>query len=442
MRSNHDGIYKGRELIVGQYQISVEMPGFRTATSGALMLNAGTVVRADFRLQVGAPDETIEVSDRVAVNTENARLSQTVDSTMIANLPLNGRNVYDLIQYAPGATNVRGVMFENGANTVVNGVRENFNGFLINGVSNKGLSGGPVNQPIQDTVQEFQLVTLNNSAEFSNSAGAITSLVTKSGTNQLHGSAWEYFRNDALDANPFFANHDPDPANRQKTPLHLNQFGGTIGGPIMKNKLFFFGAYQGDRFLTSSPGPVQVESPQFRSAAIAAFPDSVAALLYKNFPPSTQGTPLMTLRDYVTSPDGPFSGSSFSSFAEYLCPGSLDPSGFDPAAAASLSNRFAQLFGVEQADIDQMNLAPTGRLYGRLTFCIAPGRCFQPRRYVSGSKRSVSTSRKWTETCSTATKPRCVWISTRVPKTGCSASSTGQGQWISTLAAISAFAAS
>ena len=357
VRSNEDGIYKGRELIVGQYQISVEMPDFRTTTSGALMLNAGTVVRADFKLQVGAADQSMEVSgSAVAVNTENARLSQTVDSTMIANLPLNGRNVYDLIQYAPGATNVRGVMFENGANTVVNGVRESFNGFLINGVSNKGLSGGPVNQPIQDTVQEFQLVTLNNSAEFSNSAGAITSLVTKSGTNQLHGSAWEYFRNDALDANPFFANHDPDPANRQRTPLHLNQFGGTVGGPIMKNKLFFFGAYQGDRFLTSSPGPVRVESPQFRRAATAAVPDSVAALLYKNFPPSTHGTPLMTLRDYVTSPNGPFSGSLFSSFAEYLCPGSLDPNGFDPTAAAGLSNRFAQLFGVEQADIEQMNL--------------------------------------------------------------------------------------
>src|SRR5258705_4775827 len=223
---------------------------------------------------------------------------------MIANLPLNGRNVYDLIQYAPGATNVRGVMFENGANTVVNGVRESVNGFLINGVSNKGLSGGPVNQPIQDTVQEFQLVTLNSSAEFSNSAGAITSLVTKSGTNLVHGSLWEYFRNDALDANPFFANHDP--ISRQKTPLHLNQFGGTVGGPIMKNKLFFFGAYQGDRFLTSSAGPVQVESQQFRSAATAAFPDSVAALLYKDFPPSAQGTPLMTLQDYVTGPHDPF----------------------------------------------------------------------------------------------------------------------------------------
>src|SRR4051794_18914264 len=259
-RSNGDGIYIGRELIVGQYQISVDMTGFKTTTSGPLMLNAGTVVRADFTLQVGGAHETINVSDAAAaVNTENARLSDSVDSTMIANLPLNGRNVFDLIQYAPGATNVRGTMFENGANTVVNGVRESFNGFLINGVSNKGLSGGPVNQPIQDTVQEFQLVTLNNSAEFNNSAGAITSLVTKSGTNQLHGSAWEFFRNDTLDANPFFANHDPDPANRKKTPLRLNQFGGTVGGPIIKNKLFFFGAYQGDRFLTSSAGPARVE---------------------------------------------------------------------------------------------------------------------------------------------------------------------------------------
>jgi hypothetical protein len=356
VRSNEDGVYKGRELIVGQYRISVEMPGFRTVGSGVLVLNAGTVVRADFRLQVGAQEETIEVSDIAAVNTENARLSQTVDSTMIANLPLNGRNVYDLIQYAPGATNVRGVIFEKGANTVVNGVRENFNGFVINGVSNKGLRGGPINQPIQDTVQEFQVMTLNNAAEFGNSAGAITSLVTKSGTNQLHGSAWEYFRDDVLDARPFFSSPDP----HEKAPSRLNQFGATFGGAIIKNKFFFFAAYQGDRFLTSSPGPVWVESPQFRSAAIAAFPDSVASLLYKNFAPSTQGTPLMTLREYVTSPEGPFSGSGFSHFADYLCPGSLDPKGFDPTAAAGLSNRFAQLFGVEQGDIDQMNLAQGG----------------------------------------------------------------------------------
>jgi len=189
------------------------------------------------------------VGGATPVNTESAKLSETVGATQIANLPLNGRNVYDLIQQAPGAVNATGVMYENGANTVVNGVRENFNGFLINGVSNKGLSGGYVNLPIQDTVQEFQLLTLNNSAEFGNSAGATTNLVTKSGTNDYHGSAWWFVRNDVFDANSFFLNQKAV----DKPPLRFNQFGGTLGGPIKKDKLFFFASYQGEHFLTSAP---------------------------------------------------------------------------------------------------------------------------------------------------------------------------------------------
>src|SRR5438477_9650598 len=340
--TNQSGLYTARELPIGTYKITAEAKGFKTSSNANLTLNAGTVQRVDVRMELGQAREVVEVTgEAAAVKTEDSKLASTVNATQIANLPLNGRNVYDLMQLAPGAINVAGVDFENGHNTVVNGLREDFNGFLINGVSNKGLSGGPVNQPIQDTVQEFQLVTLNNSAEFSNSAGAITSLVTKSGTNELHGSAWQYLRNDALDANPFFANHDPDPANRPKTPLHLNQFGGTVGGPIIKDKLFFFGAYQRDRFLTSSPGPVQVESPQFRVAATAAFPNSVAALLYKNFAPSTKGTPLMTmtLREYVTNSGGSFSGSGFSRFVDYLFPVSLDPLGRDATAAVGLSDR-------------------------------------------------------------------------------------------------------
>src|ERR1019366_10384366 len=187
---------------------------------------------------LGEHTEVIEVTDSaLRVNTENSRLSYTVDSAQVANLPLSGRNVYDLIQYEPGATNVSGIMFENGADTAVNGVRESFNGFLINGISNTGLSGGPVNQPILDTVEEFQLLTLNNSAEFGSSAGPITNLVTKSSTNQLHASAWEFLRNEIFDANPFFANDTPDPADRKRAPLRLNQFGATLGGPIKKDKL-------------------------------------------------------------------------------------------------------------------------------------------------------------------------------------------------------------
>jgi hypothetical protein len=362
--SNDAGIYTASELLVGSYLIRVEMTGFKTELAANLVLNGGTVLRVDFKLVLGKRSETIEVSNAARlVNTENSRLSYTENSIQISNLPLNGRNAYDLIQYQPGATNVRGVMFENGANTVINGVRESFNGFLINGIGNTGLSGGPVNQPILDTVEEFQVLTLNNAAEFGSSAGAVTNLITKSGTNRLHGSGWEFLRNDLLDANSFFTNEDPDPANRKRTPLRLNQFGIALSGPLKKDKLFFLAAYQGDRFLTSSPGPVFTESAQFRSATISAFPNSVAALLYSHFLPTVRGTPVTTLRQYI----GTSSGSGFQTFADYLCPANTDAATASPGA---ISRKVAALVGVEQADIDQMNSpvasggCPGGSPYG------------------------------------------------------------------------------
>jgi outer membrane receptor protein involved in Fe transport len=345
--SNESGIYNAPELIVGSYIIYVRAPGFKTVVATNLVLNAGTVLRVDFKMVVGTRSETVEVIDAArSVDTEDSRLSYMIDSSLLANLPLNGRNVYDLIQYEPGATYMRGIMGELGANTVVNGVREDFNGFLINGISNKGLSGGPVNQPILDTVEEVQVLTLNNSAEFGSSAGAITNLVTKSGTNQLHGSGWEFLRNDLLDANFFFSNYLGQP----RSPLRFNQFGGTVGGPIKKDKLFFFGSYQGEKFLTSSPGPAFVESPEFRAATISAFPGSVSALLYAKFP-TAQGAPFATLREYVGQ-----RGSRFQTFSDYLCPANSDAGTSSPGV---MSRKFAALFGVEQADIDQMN-APGG----------------------------------------------------------------------------------
>src|SRR5262249_40043535 len=147
--TNNTGLYVIPQVPVGQYKISVEAQGFKSVSAPNQTANAGVIQRLDFKLARGPRSQTVEVTDiPTQVNTEDAKLANTVGSTQINNLPLNGRNVYDLIQLNAGAVNTRGVDFENGANTVVNGVRQNFNGFTINGVSNKGLSGGFVNQPI------------------------------------------------------------------------------------------------------------------------------------------------------------------------------------------------------------------------------------------------------------------------------------------------------
>src|SRR5437868_14955918 len=295
--TNSTGQFSSQSLPVGNYKIQVAAAGFKTANRPSQKLDVGTIQRLDFKLTVGQREDVVEVTSEASiVNTEDNKLSSNVSSGQIAALPLNGRNVYDLIQMAPGAVNVRGVVSENGAGTVVNGVREDFNGFLLNGVSNKGLSGGTVNTPIQDTVQEFQLLTLNMSAQYGNSAGALTNLVTKQGTNNWHGSGFGYLRNRTLDANTFFQNH----AGNEKPPLDFKQFGGTLGGPIVKDKLFFYFGAQGDRFKTSSPpSPVQVESAAFRTAAQAANPNSVAALLYKTFVPANSGSTAFTVAEYL-----------------------------------------------------------------------------------------------------------------------------------------------
>lgn len=296
--TNQQGHFVVNQVPVGTYVVTVTAGGFRAESHSGMVVNAGSIAHSDFKLQIGSTKEIVEVTGaEAAVETESSQLSQIVSSAQVENLPLNGRNVYDLIQLAPGAVNVNGTDFEGGHGTVVNGLRENFNGFSINGVSNKQLSGDVNNVPILDTVEEFQQLTLNNSAQYGSSAGAITNLVTKGGTNAWHGSAWDFVRNDKLDANDYFDNNvttNPDPRDPSKPfhpPLRYNQFGGTLGGPVKKDKLFFFIAYQQTHFNQNAPpSPILQESPQFRAAVESALPNSVAALLYKNFAPAGTGT--------------------------------------------------------------------------------------------------------------------------------------------------------
>jgi hypothetical protein len=341
--SNATGAYQVSELPPGTYKITIEAAGFKTYNDVGVTLNAGSTAHVDAKMVLGQAREIVEVTGEASqVNTEEAKLATTISTTQIENLPLNGRNVYDLMQLAPGAVNVAGVDFENGHMTVVNGLREDFNGFLINGVANKGLSGGVNNVPIEDTVQEFQQLQLNMSAQYGNSAGSVNNLVTKSGTNQYHGSVWEYLRNDKVDANQYFLNQQ----GVTKPPLRFNQFGGTIGGPLIKDKLFFFGSYQGDRFTTSGvPQNIIVESPEWRQAVIAGQPNSVAALLYKNFAPSVSGSPRSTLAGYF--------GTDLSS---RLCDKSY-PS--DPVNSL-IGTRLLPIFGVTPTELTKMQTMGCG----------------------------------------------------------------------------------
>src|SRR6266849_3399614 len=289
--TNGTGEYSAKELPVGVYKITVEAGGFKTFTDSKVNLDAGSIARVDAQMRLGQAREVVEVTGEAAtVQTEDTKLLTTVGSAQIANLPMNGRNVFDLMQISAGAVNVAGTDFENGHGTVVNGVREDFNGFLINGVSNKGMSGGAVNVPIQDSVEEFQQLQLNMSAQYGNSAGGSVNLVTKSGTNAWHGSAWEYVRNNDLDANDFFLNQQ----GQKAPPLHFNQFGVTLGGPIVRDKLFFFLSLQGDRFISSgTPITTTQETQAWRDAVVQADTNaglnSTATLLYKTFAPSIQG---------------------------------------------------------------------------------------------------------------------------------------------------------
>jgi hypothetical protein len=235
----------------------------------------------------------------------------------------------------------------------VNGLRPNFNGFLINGSSDKGLSGGVSTTPNADIVQEFQELTLNMSAQYGNSAAAIVNVVTKSGTNNFHGSAYEFLRNDALDANDFFFNRN----GTKKPALRFNQFGGVLTGPVWKDHIFFTASYQGERFTTAAvPVTTVSESPDWRQAVTSFLPNSTAALIYGNFPASSAGTPLLpggvdfTVADYVTG--------TYGSFAALMCPDNF-PTGFE-----FLATRFQQLFGVTAQDQADLSAAECSMIPG------------------------------------------------------------------------------
>ncbi|MGA2457278.1 MAG: TonB-dependent receptor [Terriglobales bacterium] len=280
------GYYRVRHLPPGAYQIRVEAAGFKVMVLKDVMVNPSVTTPADARLQVGTTRETVEVTQGVAlVQTEEGRLSNTISTREVEDLPLNGRQVYQLVTEQPGvtATNApvissvpsptNSVTFEFGF--IANGSTPRGNNFVLDGTSNNNewLGGTPLIYPSLDAIQEVQVQTLNFSAEYGRNNGAVVNIVTKSGTNDYHGDVFYSGRNTALDARSFF-----DPTT-EKGPLRLNQFGGAFGGPIRKDKTFFFMDYEGSRLTDSAPAIVTTETPYTRSLATG-----LAAMFFKDFP--------------------------------------------------------------------------------------------------------------------------------------------------------------
>jgi Carboxypeptidase regulatory-like domain/TonB dependent receptor len=248
-QTNTSGNYTIPFLPAGEYVVSVEATGFKKVLSSKIQLEVNQTAKMNLELSVGAVSEIVTVNDVAPVlQTENANVGTVISGNTTNNLPLNGRNFQSLTLLVPGAITPAVNSFTSlspgafGGRPYVNGNREQTNAFLVDGISVDETIDNRIGiKPNVDAIAEFKVETSNTSAEFGNVAGAVVNATIKSGTNNFHGNVFEFFRNDALDAN-LWANNRVG-ATKQK--LRQNIYGGTFGGPIKKDKAFFFFAYQG-----------------------------------------------------------------------------------------------------------------------------------------------------------------------------------------------------
>ena len=250
------GSYLVLSLPSGTYKITVTAPGFKSYSQSDITLQVGQNARVDVPLTLGDVSESVEVSAAaLAVDTQSTTIGSTIDNRRLANIPMNGRNVLSLAQLLPGVgtgnipTTV--TFSRSGPTLSVSGSRTNENNVMLDGTTMIGAMGNVAqNLPSPDALQEFRLLTNTFSAEYGRAAGGVFLAITKSGTNEVHGSLWEFLRNDALNARNFFSAGKPF--------LRQNQFGGSVGGPVVlphyngKNRTFLFGSYQGLRIRQQS----------------------------------------------------------------------------------------------------------------------------------------------------------------------------------------------
>jgi len=291
--TDDSGNYEFPGVKVGKYKLIAEKDGFTTAFDPSVIVDVNTRQRVDFQLTIGQITETVEVRGNASVlETDSSQRGQVVTAQEAVQLPLNGRAYSSLVLLTTGvrqsSIGTASISTNREGSFNVNGLRSTFNNYMLDGLdnnaygtSNQGFSN-QVMQPAPDSIAEFQVVTNNMSAEYGRSGGATINVVYKSGSNAFHGDAWEFLRNTALNATGFFK-----PRDNKTPPLHRNQFGFDVGGPIVKNRVFFFVDYEGFRQIRQFVTAMTLPTDLMRQFTFAD--DVVNPLTGQRF---TRGTPI------------------------------------------------------------------------------------------------------------------------------------------------------
>lgn len=316
VKTDEDGIYVAASLRPGHYMVETSVSGFQSQSKIGLVLSADQKLEVDFTLKPGAERQAVTVVGRSAqlVETTTSTLGQVISEEPVQNLPLNGRNYQQLISLTAGvAPGAEGSHTE--GHYVIDGGRGTGNLFLVDGVDVTNSFNDPARiNPSLAAIGEFKVITNNFSAEYGRATGGVVSVQIKGGTNQLHGSLFEFLRNQALDGRNFFA--------PQKLPFKENQFGFSLGGPIKRNKTFFFGDYQGTQVRYSGEADYSAESPTSATTGPGLFTVPTAAMRNGDF---SSELPNTVIYDPTTSRPTPF-------------PNNMIPADrFDHAAAYMLS---------------------------------------------------------------------------------------------------------
>src|SRR6267154_264418 len=280
--TNKDGFYIAANLLPAEYQVTISASGFNTEIKTGIKLNFGAQQEFNLTLQVGTVTHRVEVTaEAPAVQLASSDLSATVQATTVRELPLNGRSWTDLAALQPGVDTIQTQpSFSSGADRgnrgfgqqlTISGARPQQNNYRLDGISLNDYANGAPGSVLGgslgvDAIQEFSVLTSNYSAEYGKTSGGVVNAITRSGTNSFHGSGYEFVRNSALDTRNYF----DDPGSIP--PFTRNQFGGTIGGPIFKDKTFFFADYEGIRQSKGITSLTTVPSLAARSGLLCSAP--------------------------------------------------------------------------------------------------------------------------------------------------------------------------